>query len=147
MSLKLGLDCKAYFGIAGAQASTLIANIKSVTINMEKGEADVTVRGGSGWRMTVGTLKDGSVEFEMVWDTEDAFFAAMHTAYFGNTNIALMFLDGALGTAGSQGLDADFSITNFTRNEQLEEAVTVNVTVKPSYSTTHPPVWTVIAGG
>jgi hypothetical protein len=40
------------------------------------GEADVTTRGNAGWRATVATLKDGSIEFEMVWDTGDADFGA-----------------------------------------------------------------------
>jgi hypothetical protein len=35
---------------------------------------------------------------------------------------------------------ADFSITKFSRNEKLEEAVTVSVTAKPTYSATAP-VW------
>ena len=74
------------------------------------------------------TLKNGSVEFEMIWDTGDAGFTAIREAYFNNTAIALAILDGANG----EGLGADFSITNFTRNEPLEEAVTVNVTLKPS---------------
>jgi hypothetical protein len=31
-------------------------------------------------------------------------------------------------------------ITNFSRNEPLEEAITASVTVKPTYSA-HPPEW------
>ena len=58
------------------------------------------------------------------------------TAYFNNTAIALAVLDGE----GGSGLDADFSVTNFTRNEPLEEAITVNVTVKPTY-VTRAPTW------
>jgi hypothetical protein len=43
-----------------------------VTLNLEAGEAEVTTRANSGWRATVATLKEASVEFEMVWDTGDA---------------------------------------------------------------------------
>lgn len=134
MGAKLGLNAKAYYGTAGSSASTEIDNIKDVTLNLEKGEADVTTRGGNGWRQTVGTLKEGSVEFEMVWDTDDDAFSAIQTAYFNDTNIALKFLDQASGT----GLDADFSITNLTRNEALEEAITASVTAKVTYSTRSP---------
>jgi len=84
----------------------------------------------------VATLKNGTVEFEMIWDTGDAGFAAIKDAYFNNTAIALAILDGANG----EGLDADFSITNFSRNEPLEEAITVSVTAKPTYST-RAPAW------
>lgn len=45
-----------------------------MTLSLETGEADVTTRANSGWRATVGTLKEASVEFEMVWDTADAGF-------------------------------------------------------------------------
>jgi len=136
MALKLGLNAKAYYGTAGSSATNEMTNIKNVTLNLEKGEADVTTRGADGWRLTVGTLKDGSVEFEMIWDTEDAGFDAIQTAYFNDTLIALKFLD----AAGGEGLDADFSITKLTRNEQLEEAITASVTAKPSYST-RAPAW------
>lgn len=34
-------------------------------------------------------------------------------------------------------------VTSFSRNEPLEEAITVSVTVKPTYSVT-PPAWVVV---
>ena len=43
-----------------------------------------------------------------------------------------------LAAAAGQGLQADFSITNFSRSEALEEAITVSVTAKVTYSTTAP---------
>ena len=136
MSIKLGMEAKLYYGAAGTTAATELTNVKDVTLNLESGEADVTTRGNSGWRATVGTLKTGSVEFEMIWDSDDAGFAAIKDAYFNNTPIALAILDGA----GGEGLDADFSITNFSRKEALEEAITVSVTAKPTYST-RAPAW------
>ncbi|OPZ22887.1 MAG: Phage major tail protein 2 [Lentisphaerae bacterium ADurb.BinA184] len=136
MSIKLGMEAKLYYGAAGATATTELTNVKDVTLNLESGEADVTTRGNSGWRATVGTLKTGSVEFEMIWDSDDAGFAAIKDAYFNNEPIALAILDGV----GGEGLDADFSITNFSRKEALEEAITVSVTAKPTYST-RAPAW------
>lgn len=136
MAIKLGMEAKLYYGEAGATATSELTNVKDVTLTLESGEADVTTRGNSGWRATVGTLKTGSVEFEMVWDSADAGFAAIKNAYFNNTPIALAILDGAEG----EGLDADFSITSFSRKEALEEAITVSVTAKPTYST-RAPAW------
>jgi len=136
MSIKLGMEAKLYYGAAGITATTELTNVKDVTLNLESGEADVTTRGNSGWRATVGTLKTGSVEFEMIWDSDDAGFAAIKDAYFNNEPIALAILDGV----GGEGLDADFSITNFSRKEALEEAITVSVTAKPTYST-RAPAW------
>jgi hypothetical protein len=77
----------------------------------------------------------------MVWDSSDAGFAAIKTAYFTNTPLALLVLDAEDG----EGLDADFSVTNFSRNEPLEEAITVDVTVKPTYST-RAPTWVEASG-
>lgn len=136
MSIKLGMEAKLYYGAAGATASTELTNVKDVTLNLESGEADVTTRANAGWRATIGTLKTGSVEFEMIWDSDDAGFTAIKDAYFNNEPIALAILD----EAGGEGLDADFSITSFSRKEALEEAITVSVTAKPTYST-RAPAW------
>lgn len=146
MAVRLGMEAKIYYkvgGVGGSGTWTELSNVKDVTLNLESGEADVTTRANAGWRATVGTLKEGSVEFEMIWDTEDAGFAALKDAYFQNALIGLAILDGPRESSGSQGLEADFSITNFSRKEALEEAITVSVTAKPTYSTTAP-VWKVI---
>ena len=95
----------------------------------------VTTRGNGGWKATVATLKDASVEFEMIWDTGDAGFTAIKNSYFNNTAISLLILDAA--TSG-QGLDADFMVTKFTREEPLDEAIVVKITAKPTLSTRSP---------
>lgn len=148
MAIKLGMNAKLYYktsGVGGSGDWTELTNVKDVTLNLEKGEADVTTRGNSGWRATVGTLKEGSLEFEMIWDTEDAGFTAIKESYFNNTPIGFAAMDGDIETTGSQGLQADFAITNFSRSEPLEEAVTVSVTAKPTYSSTAPQ-WVTVSG-
>ena len=82
------------------------------------------------------TLKEASLEFGILYDTEDADFTAFRAAYFGNTPIALFVTDG-----NGSGLDADWSITGFSMEQNLEEAVTVSVTAKPTAST-RAPAWT-----
>ena len=72
----------------------------------------------------------------MLWDTTDAGFTALQSAWASSAEIALAAMDGDIETAGSQGLAGNFTVTNFSRNEPLEEAITVNVTVKPSSYTT-----------
>lgn len=147
MSIRLGMEAKLYYksgGVGGSGSWTELDNVKDLTLNLETGEADVTTRGNQGWRATVATLKDGSIEFEMVWDTQDAGFTAIKNAFFNNTAIGFAVMDGNIETAGSQGLQADFSITNFSRNEPLEEAVTVSVTAKPTYSAAAPQ-WVTVA--
>ena len=143
MGVKFGLDAKLYFcaaGIGGAPAWTELTNVKNVTLNLQKGEADVTTRANNGWKATAGTLKEGSIEFEMVWDTADAGFTAIKDAYFNNTIIGLAAMDGPVATVGSQGLWADCMIIDFSRDEPLEEALSVKVTAKPTYSA-NAPIW------
>lgn len=141
MAVKLGMNCAMYYGVAGSTASTLVENVKDVTLNLTKGEADVTTRGNAGWKATLGTLRDGSVDFDIVWDSEDPFFAALFAAWVSTTPVAvaLLVLDDTIANAG-QGLDADFSVINLTRTENLADAVMATVSVKPTYST-RAPAW------
>ncbi len=136
MSIVLGLNAKLLRGTAGATGTTEVKNVKDLTLNLESGEADVTTRAAAGWRATVGTLKDASLEFGILYDTADSDFIAFSDAYFKNTAISLFVSDGA-----GNGLDADFSITGFSVEQPLEEALSVTVTAKPTAST-RAPSWT-----
>jgi len=140
VATKLGLDAKLYrnTGAPGSETWVEIGNVKDVTLSLEKGEADVTTRANAGWRATVGTLKDASVEFQMVWDNDDAHFEAIRDAFLGNAPIEFAVMDGEMWDAASQGLRATFDIFNFTRNETLEEAIMVDVTLKPTYAAAAP---------
>lgn len=139
MAIKLGMEAKLYYktgGQGGAGSWIELTNVKDVTLSLEAGEADVTTRGNNGWRATVATLKEATVEWEMVWDTTDTGFTAIKDAFLGNEMIGLQILDAETGTG--EGLQADFMITNFSRNESLEEALTVSVSAKVTYSDTAP---------
>ena len=146
MSIRLGMEAKLYYNTGTYAAPTWVelTNVKDVTLNLESGEADVTTRANSGWRATAATLKEGSIEFEMVWDTADTGFTAIQQAFFNNTTLEFAVLDDDVATSGTQGLRATMSITNFSRNEPLEEAVTVNVTAKPTYAA-NAPEWMTVA--
>lgn len=144
MAKKLGMNCKFYFsdtlldGDLNTPSTVTwneISNVRDLTLNLETGEADVTTRANNGWRATAATLKDGSIEFEMLWESGDAGFDALKNAWANGTEIALAAMDGAVDTSGNEGLAGNFSVTNFSRNEPLEEGVTVSVTVKPSSHT------------
>ena len=139
MAVRLGMNAALYRGVAGSTAGTLVGNVTDVTLNLEQAEADVTTRGNDGWRATVGTLKDGTVEFEMIWDTDDDDFQAFFDAWMDNTAIALLVLDAPIADGG-EGLNADFMVTNLSQTQPLEEAIRASVTCKPTYST-RAPAW------
>lgn len=154
MGTLLGLDAKLYRLSTGTRAawpgtgspSNLdeIPNVRDLTLNLSRAEADVTTRGSNGWRVTVGALKDASLEFEMVWDPADTDFVAIRDAFMNGTTIALAALDQAKATTGAQGLWADWRVTGFSKTEPLEDAQKVSVTIKPSYSAV-PPEWVTVA--
>lgn len=146
MAIKIGMQCKAYLGgalLAGKDAAAVAAvttwaeltNVTDVTLNLSTDEADVTTRGNDGWKQTVATLKDGSVEFKMNWDNTDASFSTIFQAWLTTTPVAAMFLTGARTVPGEDGLCSNYSITNCTREETLTGAVQASVTLKPHSQT------------
>ena len=140
MALGKGMNAKLYYDADGVGGSTWteLTIVKDVSLNLEKAEADVTTRASGGWRQTVTTLKEATIEFEMIWDPADAGFEAIRDAWKGGSLIGLAVVDGVIETVGTQGLTADCEIISFNKNEPLEEVATVNVTAKPTYSTTAP---------
>jgi hypothetical protein len=141
----LSLDAKTYrnTGSYGSPTWTLINNIKDLTLPGEKADFDLSTRGNGGHRAYAGTLKDTQVDFNMVWDPADADMVAIRTAYTNNTTIEFLFLDGLVATNGSQGPRVSMIVTKFERTENLEEALMVNVTLKPAYSS-NAPSWYVV---
>ena len=140
----LGQDAKLYRN-AGTYASPtwdLIGNVKDLTFNMEKATADVTTRGNNGWRAEVATLKTASIEFQMVWEPGGTDFGAIKDSFLNNTTIEMLVLDGLVATTGSQGLRAEMMVEKFSRNEPLEEAIMVDVSMKPTFSSNAPTWWT-----
>ena len=133
----LGMNAKIYQGATAADPATLdpatlteMGNVKDVTLSLEAGEADITTRANSGWRATAPTLRECSCEFEMVWKPGDAGFEAIKSAFLSAGTVALAVLTGAHNESGAEGPVGNWSITNFSRSEALEEAVTVSVTAK-----------------
>ena len=141
MAIVLGLDAVLMRGTAGSQGSIEVKNVKDLTLNLESGEADVTTRATAGWRASVATLKEASLEFSILYDTEDTDYNAFANAYFNNTPLSLFVSDG-----NGTGLDADFSITGFSIEQPLEEALSVSITAKPTASE-RAPQWVSGGGG
>jgi hypothetical protein len=129
----LGMNAGLYFGAAGETDPSLmteVTNAKDVTLSLEAGDADITTRANSGWRATAPTLRECTVEFQMVWKPGDAAFDAIKAAFLSAGTVALVALDQKRTVVGAQGPLGDFSITNFSRNEALEEAIVADVTAK-----------------
>lgn len=155
MAVKLGLKAKMYLGTnpratwgtadgsgihSGAAPTGLaeMGNVKDLTLNLNKAEADASVRSSNGWKTILAGLKEGSLEFEMLWDTADTSFQSFFASWLNDTVVAVAALDGDKATVGSQGLWADFLVTGFVKKEPLNEPQSVAITIKPAYSAVSP---------
>lgn len=119
----------------------IIPNIKDLTLQLDKDETDVTTRASGGFKEMVDGLIDASIQFQMLWDTADTDFTSIRTAFFAKTAIEFLVLDGPSGTSGSQGLRATCMIKSFTRNENLGEALMVDITIRPVKNANAAPAW------
>ncbi len=139
----LGLDAKLYRNEGTYEAPSWVemTNVKDLTLGVEMGEADVTSRAAEGWRQTEPTLADATIGFQMVWNTEDDDFDAVQESFFDREAIEYLALDGPVDEAGHKGLRATMKCFSFNRAENLEEALMVDVNLKPSYQADHPPEW------
>lgn len=136
MALKLGLDCKVYRNTGSYASPTWneISIVKDASLTLERAEADVSTRGSGGWRATVGTLKDGTLEFSAHCDrsitADKADLDAIRDAFINGTSIELLVIDGTQpqATLAAEGLRSSFMITAFNITQNLEEGVQYDVT-------------------
>jgi len=140
----LGLEGKIYINTGTVQTPvwTEVCLAQDVTLSLEKSTADVTSRCASGWRQLLGTLREATPEFTILWDASDPGVQALKNTFFAdNQPVEVLILDGDISVSGKEGLRATMDVTNFTRNEELEEGMTVDVTLVVAPGTT--PAWVV----
>lgn len=149
MAEKIGLDMKFYRMASGTWASpvyALVDKIRTVTLNLERAEADVSSR-GSVWRKRRSGLIDASVDAELIYDPADTSVIALEAAFTGGTNEVIAVADGAIGTAGtvasggtagSKFLKTETQVFTHTRAEPLEEGVTLALNFKPTAGSNTP---------
>jgi len=141
---QLGMNCVLFFkvgGIAGGGAWLAANNVRDATLNMEANETDVTTRGNAGWEATAPTLRKASVDTELIWAPAEPFFTALKNAFMAVSAAERVIGIRAMSAASDgEGLQADMAVSKFSRSEDLEDAVKVSVTLKPTYSAT-PPTW------
>jgi hypothetical protein len=118
---------------AGATGGVLVGNAQDVNIDLSTDKADVTTRANSGWTQEVPTLKKGTIKYKMIWKPGgDATILAIRTAWLAGAEIFAAALDGLAGVAGSEGPAGNFTVTNFSRGEQLKDAMSLDVELSAS---------------
>jgi hypothetical protein len=116
----------------------LVVNVKDLTRNLEKTLADASIRGSS-FRQQLGTLKDLSIDFQMVYDNTDTDVAAYEAAFYSDVNVETLILDGPIATVGSKGIRFMAQVTTFTVNEALEDVGMVDVSIVVGYDSSNLP--------
>ena len=134
MGAKIGLECVMSRNTStyGSPVWVTVDIARDVKIGISKGEGDVSRRGGGGFKMTRGTLIDGSVTVQFVKDTANASWLAFRTAFYGRTAMDLAFTDEAIATSGATGFRAIYEVMKFEDGEPLDGAATTDVELKPT---------------
>ena len=113
-------------------------NAKDVTRTLEKALADASTR-ASTFRQQVSTLLDLTIAWQMVYNDTDTHLQAFEDAFYDETPVEMLALDGSINTAGSRGIRFMAQISKFTINEALEDVGTVDIEVVPAYYPTNLP--------
>ncbi len=135
---KLGMDGALYYNAAEYEDPDWqeFTNVKDASLNLKKGEADVTTRANDGWKALIGTLKEAEVTFQMVNDGGSD-LSLVRTSFLSRrprVPIEILYLDGDLETSGSTGWRMTTECFNFSHNDALAEAQMIDVSLKPTYS-------------
>ncbi len=141
MATVLGLATKLFTqtdGVSGSAGWNEVSNVRDLTSDLSLATADVTTRAGGGYRQKVGTLAEGTVSFEMVYDTADARFTEIQAAFFARSTFGAKILDGGTESTG-KGLVADFVVINFSIKQELENAMIADVEIAVARGST--PSW------
>lgn len=171
----LGLDCALYYlPSAGRSAAFPVNNFKlsalsttvgeiftevsytrDVTLNLDKNLADLSSRASGGWAQQVSTLKNASIDFQILWRPDDAVFTEMLARYLDGCPVCMCIMDGEVFWSGTttvanasscvgitpyvvSGLYADFTVNTFSRGEPLQEGVTADINIVPTVGAIRP---------
>lgn len=146
MPTRLGIEGKLYrnVGTYAAPEWREVSNVRDLTLTLEKDEVDTTSRANAGWKAFRYTLRNVSIEFDMLWDSSDTDLQFFLNAFLNSgTVIECAVLDGPITISGSQGLRASFEVGRFTRNEPMGDVMTVNILLRPT-NASNPPDWIVV---
>lgn len=141
MSEILGLEGKLYRNTGSYASPTwdLVECVENVNLNLDKSTADVSTRGGGGWKQERTTLKQASLDMSLLYDPADTDFQALLDAWTGDEKVEFAVMDGPIATVGSQGLRATMQGKGFPIDQSLEDAFKVASTWIVTRGTT--PEW------
>lgn len=114
---------------------TEMTNVMDVSFSGSTGTAGVTTRGSGGWRQEAATLREAEITFSMLQDSADDDYLAIVNAWLGNAEVGLAMLNGNISGGTVDGVASNFMVTSLSRDESLEEAIKVDITLRASSQT------------
>lgn len=132
---RIGLNGKFYSGSAGSQAATERDNVDEVVATFT-GRTAEALRRGKTYVATEVVALEHTLTFKVFDIESDAFVTQIRTAFFAKTKLAFWAKDASTG----EGLDADYVITGFSRDENNANIIAYNVEAKPNDGQRNP-VW------
>lgn len=144
--IPLGRDCKLYYN-SGSYASptwVLIERAVDVTLVLEAGEAEISSR-VSEFELFGHSLKKLQIDFAHFWKTDITAFMAIYDAWWNETPLEFLCLDGLATTAGKKGVRATMLPMKVPLNQALKDKVKVDITLKPTDADNPPAAFTVPA--
>lgn len=113
------------FGHEGTLTIGQVAQqIRDLTLDLSASEVDKTTRANAGWRARGTGLKQWGASFEMVVVQGDTIYDTLSAAFAASTEITVTIKDKFNHTCAGK-----VSVSTFTRNEPLDNVVTVNVSL------------------
>ena len=135
ISKEIGLDCKAYYNTATNASPTWveITRVKDLDLELGSKAAGALTSRSSNFEKFASGLRTLSVNFgyDFIGGT-DTVYLALNAAWLAGTVTQYAFFDGAIATAGRQGLRMYGVITSLNMSQPLEDGLTVDVTIRPA---------------
>jgi len=135
MGIAVGYAHKLYYNSASYDTPTWVEVpiAKDVKITLAADEADVSTRGGGGWKAFKQGLKEMSFEFSVLRDPESTPWMYLQAAFFAGSSVDFWATDLAEDEGEAQGPRAVCELFKFDQNEALSEGVANDVVAKPTY--------------
>ena len=131
MPSTIGHDAAIYFntGTVTTPVWTEIDCVRDVNLDLSSSEVDDTCRTTNGFRSRIQGLKQWGADFEMVYDTTNAAWELVRAAYFDKTKIEVLILDNDISVDGSEGVQGDIYVSDFTEAQPLDDIISNSVTL------------------
>lgn len=139
---KAGKDCYSYSnsGTNGTPVWGVQDNMKDVDLGDTVELYKASLRSKRPFHVYVPTMRDLNPKFKIAWIPTDNLCIALLAAYQLGNAIDMIFLDGPIGTTGSQGPRADWLVGTFSNSQHLAEGMEIDIELKPGL-TANVPAW------